>query len=283
MCCTHGCGHACILPSLELSSSGGCIYHATSFPCPCTLCVRPSRWLRYRKTSKTSRKERSQALSLLPTRRVFMFSCLCVLVRHGNCGLGSMSSSSQWFNLPCISVFLCCRRIASKRFMKKESVRPRVVPRANSQCGLQDLPTQKARSSQETQSDAQSFREIGCNVVDYRIPGTSISTVQEQDEHRQHKLAQLIEMFESHKHKDQFLKHMSQTKKIKFSEASQELLKDMNHTDIFELCENSKKLQLSQTAASFSAVAGEIWSIKGVSHNFKKTTTISQFDRWLRH
>ena len=109
---------------------------------------------------------------------------------------------------------------------------------------LQDLPTRKARSSWETQSDAQSFRETGCNIVDYRIPGISISTVQEQDEQRQHKVAQLIEMFESHKHKDQFLKDMSQKKKInRFSEASQELFKDVNHTEIFELCENSKKLQ----------------------------------------
>ena len=40
LCCTHGCGHACIWPSLELSSSGRCIYHATSSPCPCTWCVR---------------------------------------------------------------------------------------------------------------------------------------------------------------------------------------------------------------------------------------------------
>ena len=42
----------------------------------------------------------------------------------------------------------------------------------------------------------------------------NFSTVQEQDEQRQQKVAQLIEMFESHLHKDQFLKDMSQTKKI---------------------------------------------------------------------
>ena len=47
-------------------------------------------------------------------------------------------------------------------------------------------------------------------------------------------VAQLIGMFESHKHKDQFLEDVSQTKKInRFSEASQELLKDMNRTEIF--------------------------------------------------
>ena len=69
--------------------------------------------------------------------------------------------------------------------------------------------------------------------MDYRIPDISISTVQEQDAQRQHKVAQLIEMFESHKHKDQFVKGMSQTKKInRFREASQELSKDMNHRDL---------------------------------------------------
>ena len=134
--------------------------------------------------------------------------------------------------------------MTTETLYEKEIERPRVVLRANSHCGSQDLHTQKARSSWETRSDAQSFRETGCNIEDHRIPGISISTVQEQDERRQHKVAQLIEMFESHKQKDQFLEDMSQTKKInRFSEASQELLKDMNHTEIFELCENSKKLQ----------------------------------------
>ena len=50
-----------------------------------------------------------------------------------------------------------------------ENARPRVVLRANSQCGLQDLPRQEVRSSRKTQSDVQSFRETGCNIVDYRV------------------------------------------------------------------------------------------------------------------
>ena len=68
---------------------------------------------------------------------------------------------------------------------QRESARPRVVLRANSQCGLQDLLRQEARLSWETQSDAQSFRETGCNIVDCRVPGISLSTVQQQDEQRQ--------------------------------------------------------------------------------------------------
>ena len=120
------------------------------------------------------------------------------------------------------------------------SARPLVVLRANWQCGLQDLPRQEARSSWETQSDAQSFRETGCNIVGYRVPGISLSLVPQQDKQRQHTVAKLIEMFESHQHKEQFLKDMSQTQKInRFSEASPKLQQDMDQTEIFELCENS--------------------------------------------
>ena len=51
-------------------------------------------------------------------------------------------------------------------------------------------------------------------------------------------------MFEKHQHKDQFLKDMSQKQEInRSSEESQKLLVDMNHTEIFKLCENSAKLQ----------------------------------------
>ena len=92
-----------------------------------------------------------------------------------------------------------------------EKERPRDVLGANSQCGLQDLLTQEARSSWKTQSDAQSFRETGCNILDYRVPGMSLSTVQQQDEQRQHTVAKLIEKFESHQNKEQFPKYMGQT------------------------------------------------------------------------
>ena len=49
-------------------------------------------------------------------------------------------------------------------------------------------------------------------------------------------VAKLIEKFESHKYKEQFLQDMSQTQKInRFSAASQKLPKDLNQTEIFEL------------------------------------------------
>ena len=65
-----------------------------------------------------------------------------------------------------------------------------------------------------------------------------------QDAQRQNHVTKLIEMFEKHQHKEQFLKDMSQKQEInRFGEESQQLLVDMNHTEIFELCENSAKLQ----------------------------------------
>ena len=118
-----------------------------------------------------------------------------------------------------------------EQLYQRESARPRVVLRANSQCGLQDLPRQEARSSWKTQSDAQSFQETGCNIKDYRVPGIPLSTVQQQDEQRLHTVAKLIEKFESHQHKEQFFKDISQTQKInRFCEASQKLLQDMDQT-----------------------------------------------------
>ena len=109
-----------------------------------------------------------------------------------------------------------------EQLYRRESARPRVVFRANSQCGLQDLLRPEARSSWESQQDADSYGETRCNIVDYRVPGLSLSTVQQQDEQRQHTVAKLIEMFESHQHREQFLENMSQTQKInRLSETSQ--------------------------------------------------------------
>ena len=82
------------------------------------------------------------------------------------------------------------------------------------------------------------------NTADYRTPGMSISTVKLQDAGRQKNVTKLIEMFEKHQHKEQFPQDMSQKQEInKFSEESQQLLVDMNHQEIFELCENFAKHQ----------------------------------------
>ena len=54
----------------------------------------------------------------------------------------------------------------------------------------------------------------------------------------------LIENIENHPNKESFLQDFKQPKEInKFSEKSQELIADMNNTEVFELCETSSKQQ----------------------------------------
>ena len=50
-------------------------------------------------------------------------------------------------------------------------LRPRVVLKANSKCGSKDIFVQEARSSWESQQDAESYGETRSNTADYRIPG----------------------------------------------------------------------------------------------------------------
>ena len=57
------------------------------------------------------------------------------------------------------------------------------------------------------------------------------------------KVKELIEKFENHPNKESLLQDFKQTKDInKFSEKSQELIADMNNTEIFELFEKSNAL-----------------------------------------
>ena len=121
---------------------------------------------------------------------------------------------------------------------------PWVVLKSNSQCGQQDQRIQEARSSWDSLSDSKSYGETWNNAVDYRIRGIPLSTVEQQDTTRENKVKKLIEKFENHKHKESFIQDLSQTQKInKFSKESQELIADMNNTEIFELCDNSSKQQ----------------------------------------
>ena len=81
---------------------------------------------------------------------------------------------------------------------QSESVilRPRVVLRADSQSGSQNLLVQEERSSWESQQEAESFGETRSNTAYCRIPSTSISTVKLQDAQRQSNVTKLIEMFD---------------------------------------------------------------------------------------
>ena len=142
-----------------------------------------------------------------------------------------------------------CRGIGKAICMKtkdqlyqRESVilRPRVVVKAYSQSDSKDLLVQEARSSWESQQDAESYGETRSNIADYRIPGISISTVKLQDAQRQNNVTKVIEMFEKHQHKEQFLKDSQKEEINRFSEEPQKLFVDMNHKKIFELWEFCK-------------------------------------------
>ena len=72
--------------------------------------------------------------------------------------------------------------------------------------------------------------------MDYRISGVPLSAVEQQDTTRENKVKKLIEKFENHQHKESSFQDLSPTQKInKFSKESQELIADMNNTEIFEL------------------------------------------------
>ena len=90
------------------------------------------------------------------------------------------------------------------------------------------------------------------------------------------KVKSLIEKFENHKHKESFIQDLSQTQKINtFSKKSQELIADLNNTEIFELCENSSKQQCPDC---------NLYWEKGIIHcscgrTMKSTRNPTEFDQ----
>ena len=102
------------------------------------------------------------------------------------------------------------------------------------------------------------YQRWNCRVHDVKITSTK-----------------LIEMFEKHQHKEQFLKDMSQKQEINtFSEESQKLLVDMNHTGVFELYEISAKLQRPDCNV-FSDIGIIYYSCKR-NLKYKRSPTTSQ-------
>ena len=118
---------------------------------------------------------------------------------------------------------------------------PRIVLKANSQCGQQELRSQDAQSSWDPPSESKRYGETCNNTVDYRISGVPLSSVEQQDTTRENKVKKLIEKFEN-QHKESFHQDLRHTQKInKFSEQPKDLIADINNTEITELCENSSK------------------------------------------
>ena len=162
---------------------------------------------------------------------------------------------------------ICMKTKDQLHQMESVILRLRLVLGANSQSGSQDLLVQEARSSWESQQDAESYGETRSNTADYRIPGISIST---KGARRQNNVTELIEQ-----HKEQFLKDKSQKQEInRFSEESQKVLVDMNQTEIFELCENSAKLQCPD-CNPFSEI-GIIYCSCGRNLKYKWSPTTNQ-------
>ena len=154
------------------------------------------------------------------------------------------------------------------------SLKPRVVLKSNSKYGQQDLRSQDARSSWDPPSDSKSHGENWNNAVDYRIPGLPLSTVEQHDTTRENKAKKLIEKFEKHQHKESFF--LSQTQKInQSSKESQELIADLNNTEIFELCENSSKQQCPDSNAYWEI--GKIFCSCG--RNMKSLRSPTEFDQ----
>ena len=121
---------------------------------------------------------------------------------------------------------------------------PRVVLKSNTQYGPHDPQSQEARSSWEPSSDSKSYGEICNNTVDHRISGVFLSAV-EAAEHNTREQSQKVDSeVRDHNHFVSYIQDLSQTEKInKFSNESQDLVADMNNTEIFELCEHSSKQQ----------------------------------------
>ena len=101
--------------------------------------------------------------------------------------------------------------------------------------------------TQDHLGNHQAIRKVAVKSVttlDHRKSRVLPSAVEQQDTPRGNKVKKLIEKFENHKHRESFLQDLSQTQKInKFSRESQDLIADLNSTEIFELFENSSKQQ----------------------------------------
>ena len=112
---------------------------------------------------------------------------------------------------------------------------PRVCTKTKLANWSKDQREQDARTSDDQPSVSKSIWETGSNTMDCRIPGVPLSAVEQQDTHRKDS-QKLVEKFENHLNKESFLLDFKQTKEInEFSKESQDLIADMNNTEIFEL------------------------------------------------
>ena len=163
----------------------------------------------------------------------------------------------------CIEKAVCMK--TTEELYQKVRLTPRVsrvVLKSNSQDGVQDPHNQDARSSWEPSSDSNSYGETCNNAV---VLQNSWST-----------FCSRAEKFENHKNKESFIQDLRQTEKInKFSKEPQDLIGDMNNTEIFELCENSSKQQCPE--------CNTYWEIRFIycscSRNMKSSQSPTEFEQ----
>ena len=91
----------------------------------------------------------------------------------------------------------------------------------------------------------------------------------------QHCLQRALRKRENHKNKNSLIQDLKQTEKInKFSKESQDLIADMNNTEIFELCEDPSKQQCTDCNAYWEM--GIIYCSCG--RNMNSTRSPTEFD-----
>ena len=93
---------------------------------------------------------------------------------------------------------------------------------------------------------------------------------------RENKVKRLIEKFENYQNKNSLIQDLKHTEKIdKFSQESQDLIADMDNTEVFELCEYSSKQQCPDCNA--------YWEMEMIycscGRNMKSTRSLTEFDQ----
>ena len=138
---------------------------------------------------------------------------------------------------------------------------PRVVLKSNSRYDRQDLQNQDARSSWEPSSDSKSYGET-CN--------------EQQDTTRENKVKKLIEKFENYITKGIIPSASdSDADDQQVQQKMQDLIADLNNTEIFELCEISSKQQCHDCDAFWDT--GIIYCSCG--RNMKSTRSPTEFNQ----
>ena len=121
-----------------------------------------------------------------------------------DCNFIKQDQTQLFSTTHCLQSFIekaICMKTKDQLYQRESVIlRPRVVLEANSQSGSQDLPVQEARSSWESQLDAEICGKPEATLLTTEYQVISISTVKLQDARRQNNVTKQIKMFEKHQH-----------------------------------------------------------------------------------